>query len=73
MKNSCLITLAAFIFFFLADNAFACSVCGGGTSPEKADAYMLTTVVLGAMPIIIGIILFFKIRGAYKGNGNENS
>ena len=66
MKNRYFTFLVTSAFFFLTETSFACSVCGGGGSKEKLNAYLLTTGILGAMPIIMGILLFFFIRRANK-------
>lgn len=42
--------------------ADACPMCQGGASQEKLNAYLLTTAILGALPIVMGILLFFFIR-----------
>ena len=71
MKKGYLILLTALSLIFLTENGLACSVCNGGGSQEELNAYLLTTGILGAMPIILGIFLFFLIHGAYKATNTK--
>lgn len=54
------------LFFFLPSLwkylgmgfAFACSVCKGGYTKPELDAYLLTIIILGSLPLIICVTLF---------------
>ncbi len=55
-----------FFFIFLTENCLACSVCNGGSPQEKLNAYLLTTGILGVMPLILGTYHNKKNREVYR-------
>ncbi|MBI4932085.1 MAG: hypothetical protein HY841_15110 [Bacteroidetes bacterium] len=60
------ILVISLLFFFLPEAIFACSVCKGGASQEKLDAYILTTGILAGLPILMGLLFFFLFRRASR-------
>lgn len=45
---------------------YSCPVCRGGISKTEQDAYILTVIILGSLPLIIAGGLYFWVSGKYK-------
>ena len=54
------------VFYIIPEISWACSVCGGALSEEKADAYLVITVMLAFMPLLMLGIFGFWIFSRYK-------
>jgi hypothetical protein len=52
----------AILFLLETGSSMACSVCKGGDPPERADAYLMTTGILAALPILMSLFLFLWFR-----------
>ena len=50
-------------FYFWAD---ACPVCRGGMSKTEQDAYVLTIIILGSLPLLMAAGLFIWIYKKYR-------
>ncbi|MEK6616167.1 MAG: hypothetical protein AABZ32_08670 [Bacteroidota bacterium] len=66
MRKKYFIFLAINALFFISDTSFACSVCKGGATQEKLNAYNLTTGILAGLPIVMGLLFFLLFRRAYR-------
>lgn len=64
MKKN-LFNFSALFSFLSASSLFACSVCVGGYTQEKLDAYFITTIVLSGIPFLFGLT-FYMIYRHYK-------
>ena len=72
-----MITIYQYVLFFSAVTLisrpiFPCSVCVGGFSQEKIDAYLYTGVTLTSLPFLILGLFYFLFR-YYKKKNMENN
>ncbi|MDH5656828.1 MAG: hypothetical protein OEZ34_13025 [Spirochaetia bacterium] len=63
--------IAACLSFFSAASVFSCTVCVGGFTQEKIDAYFYTGLTLTALPIFI-LAAFFLLIQYYKKKNNRS-
>lgn len=54
------------VILFLPLLADTCPMCQGGASKEKLDAYILTTGILGGLPIVMVVLFFFLFRRVFR-------
>lgn len=55
-----------FLFTIVPFLLFSCPVCRGGISKTEQDAYILTIVILGSLPLLIAGGLTFWIYRKYR-------
>jgi len=68
-KNLYILFLSSAVL--ISDKIYPCSVCVGGFTQEKIDAYFYTTIVLTTIPFVIIGLFFFLIK-FYKKKNMEN-
>lgn len=72
MNHSNLYKAIFFLLFFILHHlSYSCPVCRGGISKTEQDAYVLTIVILGSLPLLMAGGLFLWIYRRYRRAGNQ--
>jgi hypothetical protein len=70
IKQSRAFLLFSILFIFATESLWPCSVCIGGFTQEKLDAYFIITVLLSATPLILSGLVFYYYYKKSKKDAN---
>ncbi len=74
MMRSCVARIAVPVIVFSPEIAAACSVCFSGRSDETRVAFIVTTALLTALPLLlIGGLVWWMRRRAMQMEQNEHA
>lgn len=59
----------SYLFIVIPYILFSCPVCRGGISKTEQDAYILTIIILGSLPLLMAGGLFYWIYKKYRKPG----